>query len=1703
MSSHFLARQKFSGKPFALLSQSFSSLVFVTIAAFLIVSTAWAAGPLTVGSANPRYFFNSNGAPVYLAGTYLRQDAIKPGIEDFTAYLDVLQQQKHNFTRLWAWEQTPESATLPCSTLPYERTGSGLALDGGSKFDLRRLNQAYFDQLRARVAQAQQRGIYVSVVLFQSLNSSSQKKKSNPWTAHPFNRDNNVNGMNGDANGNGLGEEIFTAAIPAVTSLQETYIRKVVDTLNDFDNVLYEINGDGPLGNAAWQYYVINYLKNYQATKLKQHPVGIGYLPGTDSDIAFNSPADWIAFYNTDLNPPLALGNKVLVLETNPSLLGDRSSHQSIWKSFARGFNVIDREPDSLTPGVNENLHAAITQSLAYSEIINLSAVKPNDVACSTGYCLMNPGTEYLSYLPVGGSVVVDLSGTGQRFLVNWFNPISGETIAPASTVGGSQITLKSPFTSESVLYMLVQPQTQSQSVSSSTTSGTSSGVTTLSSSNVTSSSSTVSTPTITPNGGSFAGSVSVSLAGATAGAKIYYTVDGSTPTQSSSQYSSPVTISSNVLLKAKAFKNKLNPSAVASVWFAKTSDFDFTLSNSSSLSVVAGSSISNTISATLAVGSSQSVSFKVSGLPSSATGTFSASSCTPTCSSTLNISTGGATPAGSSTITVSASGGGVTKTTTFTLTVSAPVALTVATPTISPNGGSFTNSVDVTMATATSGASIYYTTDGSSPTQSSKLYTGAMTLKTSAVVKAKGFKSGYNPSAEVSASFTSDLVAYWKFDEAAGITAADSSGNGNTGTLANGPYATPGILGGAFYFDGVDDNVTVLDSPSLNPANAFTLSAWVNPAVESADFRAVFAKNYTYYLYSSASGYCGNGSVVAGFGEGATGALVCDPTPLATYSWTYLALTYDGSKLTLYRNGSAVATAAASGAVPVSTGTLQIGASQYGEFFTGLIDEVRVYNRALNGTAIAAAYEQATPYNFAISSMGNLSVMPGSSFSNSISATLTSGIPQPVSFSVSGLPSGATGSFSAVSCTPTCSTNLNITTSGATPVGTSTVTVSAFSGGFTKTTTFTLTVSSAVQSVATPTISPSGGTFTSAITVPLATTTPGASIYYTTDGSAPTQSSRLYSAAINVSADTRVKAKAFKSGYDPSPEASAQFTILPFNFSISTSGGSSINAGASTTQTVSTTLVSGSSQTVSFSVSGLPVGAASSFSLASCTPTCSTVLTITTTGSTPAGSYPITITAAGGAVIRSALFNLSVTAALVVATPTLTPNGGAFSDSVSVAIQSPTSGATIYYTTDGSSPTVSSLLYTGPMTLTDSATVNAVAFKTGYTQSALASASFAVSSSSIIYYVSKNGSDSNSCAQARTSNAPKLTISAALACIGTTAGAGAGYTVEVGAGIYNERLIGNIPGGSSWTSPFTLRAKAGNAVTIKPNFSLDLPILEPHSSYAIIQGFILDGSGQTGVMVRLYGSYQRLLNNELKNVDGDNGIFIANGAHYNEIIGGSIHDGRFAGCWTCGGGGTSYPIYLEGNNNLIQGVHIYNFPSFGIHVNNGYPGNHADSNIIRNNRIHHGGTTNPSACGIIVSREGGTANNIYNNIIYNMSSHGLCVSRSNHLVYNNTIYGNAQIGIYVNNSTSIIVKNNIVVGNSSQIVNTGTGTILSNNLTTGDPQFVAPGSANFRVQISSPAIDAGANLSPVVTTDIDATPRPKGSGFDIGAYEY
>jgi parallel beta-helix repeat protein len=194
----------------------------------------------------------------------------------------------------------------------------------------------------------------------------------------------------------------------------------------------------------------------------------------------------------------------------------------------------------------------------------------------------------------------------------------------------------------------------------------------------------------------------------------------------------------------------------------------------------------------------------------------------------------------------------------------------------------------------------------------------------------------------------------------------------------------------------------------------------------------------------------------------------------------------------------------------------------------------------------------------------------------------------------------------------------------------------------------------------------------------------------------------------------------------------------------------------------------------------------------------------------------------------------------------------------------------------------------------------------------------------------------------------------------------------------------------------------------------------------------------------------------------------------------------------------TGYPFYASGNDHLVEGVEIYDTPFHCYHLYHSSvaPARH----IIRNNKLHHCGSMQASSGTAIMK---GADHQFYNNIIYAASGHGVIIlSGNNQQIYNNTVYGGRQTGIYVQTpATNTAVKNNISYGNASaQILDEGTGTILSKNLTS-DPRFINASSLDFNLQTSSPAIDAGEFLS-LVTMDVRKAPRPQGATHDIGAFE-
>ena len=200
----------------------------------------------------------------------------------------------------------------------------------------------------------------------------------------------------------------------------------------------------------------------------------------------------------------------------------------------------------------------------------------------------------------------------------------------------------------------------------------------------------------------------------------------------------------------------------------------------------------------------------------------------------------------------------------------------------------------------------------------------------------------------------TNQLAAIYRFDEGTGTTTADASWNDNTGTLSNAVWITAGMYGSCLSFNGTAW-VTVNDSPSLDLTNGMTLEAWVCPAGAISNWSTFIIKeipgsgdggNYGYLLAADFEGRPAiNISTTSGNYQQAVG-----PSTLSSNTWTYLAGTYDGTTIKLYVNGIEVAETPATGSILTSPQPLRIGGNAiWGEYFSGSIDDVRIYNQALS----------------------------------------------------------------------------------------------------------------------------------------------------------------------------------------------------------------------------------------------------------------------------------------------------------------------------------------------------------------------------------------------------------------------------------------------------------------------------------------------------------------------------------------------------------------------------------------------------------------------------------------------------------------------------------------------------------------------------------------------------------------------------------
>ena len=152
-----------------------------------------------------------------------------------------------------------------------------------------------------------------------------------------------------------------------------------------------------------------------------------------------------------------------MILNDTDHLWGIGGNDKWVWKTFVNGMNPIFMDPyDGEVLGQPfdprwEPVRLNMGYTRKYAEKMNLAAMTPRGKLSSTGYCLANPGVEYLIYSPMGTSFTVDLSSAKDRMQLEWFDPATGRVYARGESESGRVVEFKVPFRGSAVLYLYVQ----------------------------------------------------------------------------------------------------------------------------------------------------------------------------------------------------------------------------------------------------------------------------------------------------------------------------------------------------------------------------------------------------------------------------------------------------------------------------------------------------------------------------------------------------------------------------------------------------------------------------------------------------------------------------------------------------------------------------------------------------------------------------------------------------------------------------------------------------------------------------------------------------------------------------------------------------------------------------------------------------------------------------------------------------------------------------------------------------------------------------------------------------------------------------------------------------------------------------------------------------------------------------------------------
>jgi len=539
---------------------------------------------------------------------------------------------------------------------------------------------------------------------------------------------------------------------------------------------------------------------------------------------------------------------------------------------------------------------------------------------------------------------------------------------------------------------------------------------------------------------------------------------------------------------------------------------------------------------------------------------------------------------------------------------------LTTATPTFSPPAGTYTAVQTVTISDATAGAIIYYTTNGTAPTASTTVYAGTITVASTETLEAIATASGYSTSAVATAAYIINLpaTAAPAFSPAPGtyaaaqtVTISDATTGATIYYTTNGttPTASSTVYAGT---------ITVASTETLEAIA--TTSGYSTSAVATAAYIINLRATTATPTFSPPAGTYTAAQTVT-ISDATAGAIIyyttngTTPTAASTvYAGTVTVASTETLEAIATASGhssSAVATAAYIINLPAATATPTFSppagtyaaaqAVTISDETTGAI----IYYTTNGTTPTSASTVYAGTVNVASTeTLQAIAAASGHPSSAVATAAYIINLPAPTATPTFSPPAGTYAAAQTVTISDeTAGAIIYYTTNGTTPTTSSTVYAGTINVASTETLEAIATASghssSAVATAAyiinlpaptaTPTFSPPAGTYAAAQTVTISDATPGAIIYYTTNGTTPTVSSTVYAGAINVASTEALQAFATATSYSTSADATAAYTIEMSAPSFNITG---------TAVTISPGAETGNASTISITPSGGFTGA-------------------------------------------------------------------------------------------------------------------------------------------------------------------------------------------------------------------------------------------------------------------------------------------------------------------------------------------------------------------------------------------------------------------------------------------------------------------------------------------------------------------------------